>query len=61
MNTGTGLVNTSIRVDCDYVGEDDNGNVIGSLADRTWHLLIAKTIDGIDFDIKLENIFPSLS
>lgn len=55
-NETTKLIDTKISVDIDYVGSTSAG-IIGTLAGKKWSLLIAKTIDGIDFNQNLVTVF----
>lgn len=56
-NKTTGLTDTVISIDIDYVGSTSAG-IIGTLATgKPWSLLIAKTIDGIDFNPNLITVF----
>ena len=58
-NQNTGLYDSVIGVSIDYVGREENGTITGSLAGKTWTMLIAKTIDGIEIDENLVSVYHS--
>jgi len=55
-NDATGLTDTHINVETEFVGYTDSNALKNTLAGQTWKMLIAKTISGINFNNGLQSV-----
>ena len=55
-NSTTGLKDTDIIVETEFIGTDGTGKYINTLEGKVWTILLAKTISGIDINTALDSV-----